>query len=126
MSHSNKCGSCFSLFRSRDDQFSTNGDGRGVVGPNKTNLLSQKVYLGTYRNDGGLGHLRVIIYYLPCIHNVLGVINLTIWVVLRFLLHLVMVKVVWVLVPPTPPTRKFIFGLTVDTFCCIRVVIVCP
>ena len=65
----------------------------------------------------GFGHIRVIERYNPLIHNSVSIINLVIRVVINLVLHMVMVKVVWVLVTPTLPSKKFIVGFMVDILC---------
>ena len=47
-------------------------------------------------------------------------------VVLDLVLVMVMLNVVWVLVPPTLPHRKLMFGLMMEILCYIRVGIIHP
>ena len=58
---------------------------------------------------GSSGHIIVITQYPPWRHGELGVFQLILIMILHLVLHLDMVKVVWVLVPTTFPPRKLIY-----------------
>ena len=60
---------------------------------------------------GGFFHLIIIRQNLLWCNIGGGIIHLVILVVLNLVLLLVMVKVIWVLGPPTSPPRKLIVGL---------------
>ena len=68
---------------------------------------------------GVLFHIRVIKHYLPWCHNSLRSKQLVIWVVLP--LVVVIVKMVWVLGPPTLHPKKLIVVLIVVVLCHCRV-----
>ena len=65
MIHLRKYRSCYSLYQTRGDQFSDNGDDAGGIGPNTTHLSSHKVYFGTDSRDGGFGCLNIILQHPP-------------------------------------------------------------
>ena len=62
---------------------------------------------------GIFGHLIVITYNLSWLHNLLGVIQISLQVVIHLMFQLVILKVVWVLGSPSCPTIKIIVGLIV-------------
>ena len=72
------------------------------------------------------GHSSVISQHPPCNHCRLGFIQLIIMLVLHLVFHMLMIKVVWFIGPPTFPPINFIVGLVVLIFCCVRVVIIFP
>ena len=71
-----------------------------------------------------LVHIRVIAQDPQCIHHSVSIIELILMVIIHLVLQLVMVKVVWVLVPPTLPSRKLIVGLMVVILCHVLVGII--
>ena len=73
-----------------------------------------------------LWHIRVIIYNTPWCNNIVGVIQLILLVTIHLVLHIIMVKVVWFLIPPTFPPKKLIVSLMVLILCHITVGIFHP
>ena len=75
---------------------------------------------------GGFSHLIVIAQYPLWCQLVVGIIQLVIMFILHLMLLISVVKVVWVLGPPTFPSRNFIVGLIMVFLCYIRVGIIHP
>ena len=73
---------------------------------------------------GGFVHISTIAQHLPWRHRSVEAILLTILVIFNLVLQLVVVKVVWVLGPPTSHLIKMIIGLAVEMFCHLRVGII--
>ena len=91
----------------------SDGDGKCGVGTRKIHLYSQKFDLGRYK----YGKISVITQHSPRIYLSVGIIKLVMIVVLTYVLHLVTVKVVWVLGPPTFPPIKLVVGFMVLILC---------
>ena len=73
---------------------------------------------------GGFSHIRVLEQH-PMWNNIwVRIKHLVLWVVINLLLVMVMVKVVWILGPPTFPPKKLIVILIVVILCHIRVEII--
>ena len=81
----------------------------------------RKVILKKTGIMGDLVKLVVIVHHPQWNHHPLINIQVVLWVVLRFIFVLVMVKLLWDLDPPTLPPIKFILGLMVAIFCDLRV-----
>ena len=75
---------------------------------------------------GVLGRIIITRQHPPLCHIEVGIIHLVIPEVINLVFLIVMVKVVWVLGPPTFFPRKVIIGLVVVIFCHIGVVVIHP
>ena len=73
---------------------------------------------------GGLFHTKVVAHHPQWHHNPVGIIKLVLWVVIKLVLMMVMVKVVWVLGQPNLPTRRLIFELLEVILCHLGVGII--
>ena len=104
-----------SYFWILEDNYRDRIDGRGGVGNMKTQLLPHKVPFRIERQDGVLFHLRIIKNYHPWRRHSVRIIKLLFWVVFYSVLTMVTVKVVWVIGPPTLPTKKLFVVLMVMT-----------
>ena len=85
-----------------------------VIGP--TIFLPRSIISVQIDMMGIFGHLIVIAYNPSWRHQLLGVIQIILQVIIRLMFQLVIVKVAWVLLSPTLPPIKTIVGLIVVIF----------
>ena len=100
MSHSNKYRSYYSLYQMQKNCFSGAGYGRDSVGT-ITTKFSKKLILSETGMMWCFGHLIIIAHNPPWCHHSVSIIQLVMLLVLHLVLQLVMVKLLWVLGPPT-------------------------
>ena len=81
----------------------------------------QNIILTETGTMGFLFHLIVITQDTPWYRHPVRITQSLFWVALHLVLGMAMVKVVWILGPPTLTTRKLIVGLMVAIFCHPRV-----
>ena len=117
MSHSHKEISYSTPHVWREDNCAAAGDGRGGVGPRKTHLYPQNTILAETGMMGFFRNISVSTQYPLCSYLEVGIIQLVILMVLSLVLIMDMLKVLWVLGPPTLPPQKLIVLLMVIILC---------
>ena len=98
------------------DNYRGAGDVRGGFWPMKSHFSSKKFLFEYIGRMGGLFHLGFTTQDPQWCHHLVNIIQFMFWVVLNLVLIKVMVKVLWVLGPPTLPPRNLIVVLMVIIF----------
>ena len=78
----------------------------------------QKIILSEIERMGGLFHLIVSAKHTPWRYLGVGIIQLVLMMVLYLVFLIDMVNVMWLLVPPTPPTAKIDCCIDGGNLCC--------
>ena len=88
-----------------------------VLVPGQSNSPPKKIILEDTVMMGGFVHLSVITYNPPRCYLEVVIIPLVLLMVICLVFLMVMIKLVWVLGPPTLPPKNFIVALIVVIYC---------